>query len=531
MEHSSDTSEKETQNSEKSLNLNEEVKGFVEKLDDFQTPEEKITFGLAFMRETISQEGSPRFREFWDSRRLVLPLFKENIHSIARTKFWEEYIELTQEARRLKDVLEEQSAFAVEQIDLAIGAIENELKQYEEYLVNSEQVQFNPIPFSLRSKISFYATEQKELNLLNAFASRLNALRKEVVKTEMRIRFKTKFFKRLSSIGDQIFPKRKEKIDQVSESFNQDVSHFVSKHFKGDEVIGAPYYALREEIKAFQSLAKAITLSSSSFSSSRLLLSSCWDKIKVLDKEHKKVLQEKKEASSEALELIRQKLKDLKERSSDMILKDLDQEIDALTVEMKAIYIDKEDLRTLKDTFSEIRKPHLEAQDQKRKELEEAERERLRNKKEKIASIQEEISSLSREGESMGLEKLEESFKTVFEEFSAIDLSKGERKQIERFFVPIKDLIADKKEASMISLSDDQLKTLENYRIVLNQKKERRSKIKEQVDSYRKALGASSLDFEKSFQLSELLEVEKERLEKASESIDELEEKIAELDS
>src|SRR5207249_2961410 len=46
---------------------------FTQKLSSLPTPEEKIAFGLTFMRGSISQEGSPRFREFWESRRLILP--------------------------------------------------------------------------------------------------------------------------------------------------------------------------------------------------------------------------------------------------------------------------------------------------------------------------------------------------------------------------------------------------------------------------------------------------------------------------
>src|SRR5579864_6355183 len=65
---------------------------FSEKLFALPTPEEKVAHGLQFMRSSISQEGSPHFREFWEARRLVLPCFRENLNPAIRSKLWGEYI-------------------------------------------------------------------------------------------------------------------------------------------------------------------------------------------------------------------------------------------------------------------------------------------------------------------------------------------------------------------------------------------------------------------------------------------------------
>jgi hypothetical protein len=502
---------------------------FAKILNQFPTPEEKIAFGLKFMRETISQEGSPRFREFWESRRLVLPLFKENINTAIRSKLWNEYVELTVEARRLKEILEEQSAFAIEQIDLAIQSIDNDLANFETLLGQSTDLNFQDAPQSIQAKIPTYARMQKELNLLNAHASRLNGLRKEIIKTDMRIRFKTKFFKRLSELGDKIFPRRKALIEQVSSEFEKDVERFVEKHFKGDEIVGAPYYALREEIKAFQWTAKVLTLSSPVFSRTRLRMSECWDKVKLLEKEHKKVLLEKKQASSESCAAILAKIEELKTRNMDMNLKDLDREIDQILAEMRAIYLDKEDVRSMRDALSQLRVPHLEAQEKKAKELEEAEKEKIRVRKEKLVLVKDQIAELVQKGSTLDLDSFVSQFKAIEAEIAAMDASKMEKQQLDRQLRPLKDIIADKKENSLMNLSDDDRKMLENYRLVLQQKKARRQEIKDLVDSYRKTLGSSNLDFEKAFQLRELLDIEKERLDKANAAIEEIEQKISKL--
>ena len=503
---------------------------FTNKIQAFATPEEKISYGLVFMREAISQEGSPRFREFWESRRLVLPLFKENVNAAVRPKLWGEYVELTVEARRLKEILEEQSAFAVEQIDLAVQAIEKDLAGFEEVLKQASDLQFPEVPFSLKSKVAIYHQLQQELNLLNTQASRLNGLRKEIIKTDMRIRFKTKFFKRLSELGDKIFPRRKSLIEQVSAEFEKDVEAFVAKHFKGEEIVGAPYYALREEIKSFQYMAKVLTLSSSVFSRTRVRMSECWDKVKVLEKEHKKAIFEKKQASNVALQAIIAKIDELKTRSESMMLKDLDKEIELIQSEMRTIYLDRDDVRSLKDSLAQLKAPHIAALEKKAQELEEAEKEKIRLKKEKVTLFKEKIADLTQKATALDLDSLISQFKAIELEVPGLELSKIEKQQLERQLRPIKDAIADKKESSLMNLSDDDRKMLENYRLVLQQKKERRQEIKELVDSYRKTLGSSSLDFEKAFHLRELLDVEKERLDKANLAIEEIEQKIQGLE-
>ena len=104
----------------------------------------------------------------------------------------------------------------MEQIDLAIQSIESDLTHFQDRLQQVRPLSFPARSETISEKAESYDKIQSELNLLNTLASRLNAFRKEVIKTDMRIRFKAKFFKRLSQPGDQIFPRRKELIETVS---------------------------------------------------------------------------------------------------------------------------------------------------------------------------------------------------------------------------------------------------------------------------------------------------------------------------
>lgn len=518
------------ESSVKSREESPQFKEFTEKLNAFPTPEEKIAFGLQFMRSSISQEGSPRFREFWEGRKLILPFFKENLNPAIRSNLWNEYVELTVEARRLKEILEEQSTFAMEQIDLAIQAIENDVKGFDDLLKGSGDIQFPERSETIRQKSAQYSQIQRELNLLNTLASRLNSLRKEIIKTEMRIRFKTKFFKRLSELGDHIFPKRKELIEKISAEFEKDVNLFIEKHFVGEEIVGAPYFAIREEIKALQGMAKVFTLNSGVFTRTRLRLSECWDKVKVLEKEHKKEVLEKRQASSEQRTMIQTKIDALKGQALEMPFQDLNREIEAISQEMRGISLQREDVKHLREELYKLREPQIAAQEQKAKELLEQEKEKLRLKREQIAALKEKIARLIKEGEQLELDTLNAGFSEVVEEIDRLEISKMEKQQLERSLRPLKDLIADKKEHSLLNLSEDEKKTLENLKTVLQQRKERRQEIKEQLEVYRKALGGSNLDFEKAMHFQELVEVEKERLDKANAAIVEIEQKIGELE-
>jgi hypothetical protein len=68
---------------------------------------------------------------------------------------------------------------------------------------------------------------------------------------------------------------------------------------------------------------------------------------------------------------------------------------------------------------------------------------------------------------------------------------------------------------------------LSDIRILLKERKERRQKVKEQYEIYRKQKGSSGLGFEQMLKLNEQIAEEKKRLEKLDESVKELEKKLS----
>jgi len=184
-------------------------------LKECREPDKKLELVIHFMETTLSQQGTPHFKDFWEAKKRCLELFREHINPIARVHLWARYSELSREARKLKELFDEESAFAVEQIEMALHAIEDEVAKIPELIAASTPFQFRVHAKNLHHNEPLYKELQTELDFLNAYASKITALRKELIKTDMRIRSKNQFFGRLSALGDAVFPKRKELIGKA----------------------------------------------------------------------------------------------------------------------------------------------------------------------------------------------------------------------------------------------------------------------------------------------------------------------------
>ncbi len=503
---------------------------FLEVFEKEAEVEQKIRLSIDFMKAALSQSGNPRFKDFWEGRRLCLPLFKENITATGRTLLWGEYIELSSEARRLKEILDEQSAFAMEQIELAIQSMEKDLEQYAELLEQIPDLTFPETCSALQKKTAAYNGLQRELYLLNTLASRVNALRKEVIKTEMRIRFKTKFFERLSAIGDKIFPQRKELIKNISAEFMADVEAFIKENFEQENA--ASLYILREEIKSLQNAAKLLTLNTHAFTETRLQLSKCWDQLKEWEKERKKEISQKKavykQNHDEAMEKVNAFAAACMQEGADEDA--LHQAGDELLAHMKTLELGNEEVWSLKDAFQLARRPLVDKHFLQEQERERQNAEREAQRKEKKEQLRTELQALVQTGEQLEAGDIEEKRKELQKTFDSLALTKSEKQVFEKMLKQLRDLVLDKKDKAAMQLSADDLQSLTQLRTILSERKERRQEIRTLLESYRKALGGSGFDFEKAMMHRELIDAEKVRLDTANASIQEIEEKISELE-
>jgi hypothetical protein len=503
---------------------------FIKQFDDEKDIDLKIQLAMEFMEASLTGPV-PRFRSFWEVRKICLPLFKESGSSVLRNQIWMRYIDLSKEARRLKDQLDEQSAFAVEQIEIAINGLESDIERVAEIALAEKSI-FDSLNFpkALDSQLTEYENFQQTLNVYNAHAARINALRKELLKTDMRIRNKNKFFQRLSIAGDKVFPPRKELIIQVSQRFIDDVNQFV-KDFAED--LGKEHlFFLREEIKSFQGLAKTLTLNTHSFNQTRLLLSECWDKLKQEDKLFKQEKAQQKVVFRQNAEMMRHEIANFKEhleKNEQTIYESLRQ-VDNIVSNLRISELGKDEIQALKKELNEIKKPledQLNAIEEAR-QLEETQRQE--QKKEKFRACKQQSEDLITNHEQHSADELISLRDEITHQIGLSDFSKIEKQEIERVLKPIKDVISEKREKALLALSADDLQSLQQLKEILKQRKERRQEIKSNLEQLRKTAASSGLDFEKAMQHQAQTQEEKVRLDRANQSVQEIEEKITEIE-
>lgn len=510
-EDSSNQTNKDVENANQKL---------LDKLNSLPSNEEKIKFSLEEMKKSLSQSEKPDFKTFWDIKTVCLNLFKEPINISLRPDLWKKYIDLSNEVKMLKNILLEQSTFEVEQIDLAITSIEEDIKKYNEVLETIDEIEINEKLKTLASKKDFFVATQKELTLLNAFAARITSLRKEIIKTQMRISTKNKLLKRLTVIGDSVFPKRKDFITLVSEEFNKVIDVFVEETFDLQKI---PFFILKDEIKGLQDIAKRITLNTYTFTNCRLKLSKCWDQVKIAEKNYKK----EKAQFKDTVDLVLDKINNLKniceKNPEDQSIEKEEKEIFNF---IKTCTLRKEDINFLKHKIKEAKAPIFQKQQLEKEEKIKKENATENCRKEKLENIKNALTVLL-ENSQLSLEELEQEKKLLEKDLESLSPAKYERLMLEKQFRSLFHVIEDKKEKVDI-ISNDVLKDVLK---LFEQKKERRQDIKNHLDSLNKELACSGFDFEKAMLYRDLIDSEKKRLEKVNSSIEELEEKIADLES
>ena len=316
----------------------------------------------------------------------------------------------------------------------------------------------------------------------------------------------------------------------MSKLFVEDVDAFIASNFSEDSFTGA-LFVLREEIKMLQNMAKMLTLNTHSFTHTRMCLSKCWDKIKNEDKERKKERNQLREEFKQNFDTAMEKLNAFRQiyETSELSSAEATKQLDLVVAEVRSLEHGRDELHKLRETVQEFRKPiteKIKAQEQARVDQE---NEKELKRRQKITDIKQEIEQLKKDAESLDAESLEAKRSGILESIESLAISKLERQEMERQLRPLRDLISEKKESSLLSMSEDDRQSLQQLREVLKQRKERRQEIKAQIDVLRKAAGSSGLDFEQAINANNQIAVEKERLEKINQGVEEVEQKIAKL--
>jgi hypothetical protein len=511
---------------EEDKEISKALQQFIITLEPIRQVEEKIQATLQFMRRSVAGAETPKFKDFFEARRLCLAFFKEAVPAKSRGSLWKEYTDLSEEARRLKMVLDEQSAFAFEQIDLAVDALFAQAQAIDEKKDEQPSLDIPPFCKTLYENKEHYINSQKLLTLLNLFAARVHALRKEVIRTEMRIRNKNKLFEKLSKTGDLIFPRRKELIISLSEVFAADVKHYVESVFVSQLSEKMPLHTLREQIKTLQQLAKDLTLNVSCFNSTRIDLSNCWDKLKELDRERKKESVLQKEQDKVAIGQAEEKLKAFEEFcATNPSFNEMSDAFDAAFASLKTLSMPVSDIKRIKSAFFEARKPFFEEK-KRQDELKETKgKEAQKEKKAQIANLTSTIHKLL-EDKQMSAEELEEKKNELAAAVQKSLAIGSERAALEGALQELKLFCLERKKEFLIESCIDGHVGLEAWSSLLEEFLQLKEHTKKMVEATRKLLGGSGFDFETAMVYRDLIETQKRSLEKQEISIEELQEKI-----
>ena len=509
--HTPNTSEKKP----KPKSESELFKVFREAFEQEQEVEEKLGRVVAFMREVLSLPSGTMLKDFWDAKKLCGPLFKEQMNPIKRNHLWSEYTSLSDEARHCKEIMDEQAAFSIEQIELAIVALEGEMERYEALVDQMPPLTFPSNLKSLLKKSDLYLATQKELHLLKTFVSRLDSLRKEILATDMRIGHKNRILKRLSKLGDLVFPKRKELIKTLSDTLVQDVEAFVKEHFSEDGVSSSiPYYEIREEIKGFQGLAKQLTLNTRSFTKTREILSKCWNQVREKEKERKKEVEELSEEHKKNFDPISEKVQKFVAFCAENENSERGKILDAssrIQEEMRSVSLGREQVNQLR---SQIQKARSEALDKIQDKVQQA----IEADNKKIEDFKESIDQVMNSEAKISLEELQENQQTFQKAFTELIFSPAETYVFKRQFSDLQSFVLDKK--------GERAQSKEEYRTLFDEREDLYAEVKQQVEIYRKEMSGSGLDFEKAMIYRELYDSARIHLDKEIEALHYLEEKL-----
>ncbi|WP_042280494.1 hypothetical protein [Chlamydia pecorum] len=496
---------------------------FLEELTKIPSSEEQITFSLDRMEEALNDATDANLRLFWAIRKHCLPLFHQEKDAGKKAESWNRYLELTKEGRRIKALADGDGAFVTDQIELAISCLEKDVNTALQN-VNSDDVDAVFLETqALEKHREFYKTQHATLVWLSSFSTKIVALRKELMNVGMRMKLKSEFFQRLSVLGNQVFPLRKELIEKVSGVFHEDVNAFISRYFaKADKAaLKRSVFFLRKEIKNLQNVAKKLFVSSNIFSETRLKLGQCWDQLKGLEKEIRQEQGRLRAASVENSKEVRGLLEaaeKIVEEEEDLIK--VRKHLEGIAKRIRALDLVHDDVVALKAELQVLfDRLHV-----KQEAAEQIYQERLlkesQAKQEAIQTMSSRIVEFSQACEAGNItSSSKEEWQELKEALAKMNyIPLPEKISLDNQLNQALTMITNFFEERLLSSSDSREK-LENMRQVLSQRLERRKELKEKLEKDKKLLGSSGLDFDRAMQYSSLVEEDKQALEELDQSI------------
>lgn len=490
-------------------------KEFLSEIDSLGTLEAKVDRTLSFMQELLETGDAHQIRLFWEARRLCLECFYGQIDPLARVSLWSRYSDLCREARGLKEIFEEQSSFLSEQIEKAIDA-------YEEELATPSESIGKPPSLALSRATALHGTEysslQHELNYLNGMATKISHLRKELLKAEIKYKQKSRLLERLRHLGDQVFPKRKQRMQEVSTLFTGDVEGFIQSTFV-DELNVKDLLAVREEIKLLQGMAKLLTLSTDAFTKTRLQLSDCWVNMRSAFKEQKKIFAEQKMAcrkhSEELLATIEVLEKALEQKN--LTSAEARKQAHQISSTMHTVSLIHHDVRMLRERLQEVYRliDQLAETETKLITVHERKHGQLR-----VKDILDRIGLL--EENKKASPENEETLRLILHDLDGVALTRDERLTVDREVTKIRRAFEAEYEQRALALATLDEKDEEMVSEVVLALEHLCSDMEHVLESWKRARACSGNDFAQAMEYTDLIGEERRHIDRVEQLIERL---------
>jgi hypothetical protein len=494
-------------------------------LDKEKSVESKMTLAISAMERALSSSAPPDFKTFWDVRKLCMEWMREPLAGPLRSQAWSQIAFLSQEARRIKKELEVESEFTKEQIEMAVQALQKEMAEMraQEFHLADKVCEISE--FNRHAKE--YAMMQGALDQLNLWVERLTALRKELMDAELRMRSKNMFFEQLSKLGDEVFPKRKQLIKEISHLFEQDVHEYIDSRFL-QKKLSRPPFQIKEEIKCLQQLAKDLTLNTSSFNLTRLKLSAAWDQLKAIEQDKKEHFAKLREVSTENYKKLLADFEPLKAEweAKTASSAETSQKLAELLKKGRAIELAREEVQEWKKAVESLKNKISDEEEAKEEERRRKEQERALHKQQVMEEWRSKVNALVEKSGELPLKELLEANELLLGEIQESSLNKSEKLQLEKLFGPVAEEIRRKKALQLSQLPEDRLLALEQLQELFRQKQEEKLELEALSEKYRKLAGASGQDFIQALDMQEKIAVCMENKKEILQTLEEIQAKI-----
>ncbi len=455
------------------------VDDFIKQLSTLEQADEKIEKMLEYMQLQLSHGEIHPLSRFWTMRTFCLEHFKGTIAVSKRLILWKNYCQVVDEIVKLKQLMDEKSAFEKEQIEDALTSIEADLKKVDILVKNEPEITI-PKCGCLQKNKAEYISSQKKLNVYSAYAKRLNSLKKEILSLDISFKKKQEILDQVHQLGDQVFPPKREILNVISEIYTQDIQFFVKVNFSSLENVGSLFH-LKEQIKLLQTFAKIISLNVQSFSQTRQVLSECWDKIKVYEKEQKKQKDAQRKVCDENHQGLLEKITALKDQKEQLKKESFNGQLAKLSSEIK-----QQDL--LRFQKNQLEEQLIELDDDKK--FSSAEEEYIDGIKSEISHIKEHLSQWD-------YITIDSQIKSLLSHYDSSKIHESSQADIDQSLFELKETQAQKLFEEInerIDLEELSLE-IEGFRKTL----------KQALDKYKTVLKSSNQSIEKAIVYNELL--------------------------